>query len=109
MIDGFIAGTMSEYEKSNELLLVTSTAVALDNVRGYRFRRAANLAAFFIHLEPRQGLECHAMYSNRHLSPQRPNLEISIAHRGCRTLHLVSHIPPYNSHPIRTGRRSTRI
>src|SRR5437867_11398947 len=92
MIDGFIAGTMSEYEKSNELLLVTATAVALDNVRGYRFRRAANLAALFIHLELRQVLECHAMHSNRHLSCQFPNLKISIAHRASRILHLASRI-----------------
>src|SRR5207247_974397 len=109
MIDGFIAGTMSEYKKPNELLLVTATAVALDNVRGYRFRRAANLAALFIHLELRQVLECHAMNSNRHLSRQRPNLEISIAHRGSRILHLVSHIPHYNSSSISTGVRSTRL
>ncbi len=33
MIDGFIARSMREYKKSNELLLVTATAVALDNIR----------------------------------------------------------------------------
>src|SRR6266498_3560041 len=100
MIDGFIAGTMSEYEKSNELLLVTSPAVALDNVRGYRFRGAANLASLLVHLELRQVLECHAMHSNRHLSRQLPNLKISIAHRASR-------IPHYNSSSISTGIRST--
>src|SRR5439155_10957470 len=109
MIDSFITGSMSEYKKPNELLLVTATAVALDNVGGYRFRRAANLAALFIHLELRQVLECRAMHSNRHLSRQLPNLKISIAHRASRILHLVSHIPHYNSSSISAGIRSTRL
>src|SRR5881392_1402702 len=109
MIDSFITGSMSEYKKPNELLLVTSPAVAFDNVRGYRFRGAANLASLLVHLELRQVLECHAMHSNRHLSRQLPNLKISIAHRASLILHLVSHIPHYNSSSISAGIRSTRL
>src|SRR6266516_6075797 len=97
MIDGFIAGRMSEYKKPNELQLVTATAVSFDNVRGYRFRGAANLAALFIHLELRQVLECHAMHSNRHLSRQLPNL-----HPGSRIQH-------HSSVSISAGIRSTRL
>src|SRR5436190_4740809 len=92
MIDGFIAGSMSEYKKPNELLFVTSAAVALDNVRGYRFYGAANLATLLIHLELRQVLECHAMHSNRDLLCQLPNLEISITHSTSRILYLASRI-----------------
>ena len=51
VLDGFIARRMSEHKKPNELLLVTSTAEALDNVRGYRLRGAPDLATFFEHLE----------------------------------------------------------
>src|SRR5216117_1009932 len=109
MIDGFIAGRMSEYKKPNELLLVTATAVSFDNVRGYRFRGAANLAALFIHLELRQDLECHAMHSNRHLSRQLPNLEISIAHSASRILHPGSRIQHHSSVSISAGIRSTRL
>src|SRR6266513_1703082 len=92
MIDGLVAGTMSEYKKSNELLLVTATAVALDNVGGYRFRGAADLASLLVHLELGQVLERHAMHSNRYFSRQLPNLEIAIAHSGSRILHLASRI-----------------
>src|SRR6266487_4228859 len=109
MIDGFIAGRMSEYKKPNELQLVTATAVSFDNVRGYRFRGAANLAALFVHLELRQVLECHAMHTNRHLSRQLPNLEISIAHSPIP--HPVPRIPhpAHSSSSISAGIRSTRL
>src|SRR5262249_28210490 len=92
MIDGFIAGSMSEYKEPNEFLLVSSTAVTLDNVRRYRFRGAANLAGFLVHLELRQALQCHAMHGNRRLSRQLPNLKISIAHSASRILQLASRI-----------------
>src|SRR6516165_10877096 len=90
MIDGFIAGSMSKSKKPNELLLVTSTTVALENVRGCRFRGAANLAALLIRLELRRVLECHAMHSSRFLWRQLPNLKISIAHS--RIVYLASRI-----------------
>src|SRR5882724_8043748 len=109
MLDGFIAGSMSEYKKSNELLLVTATAVAFDNVRGYRFRGAANLASLLVHLELRQVLKCHAMHSNRDLSRQLPNLEISIAHSRSRILRLASRITHHSSSSISTGVRSARL
>src|SRR4030095_6195871 len=92
MIDGFVAGCMSEYKKPNEFLLVSSTAVTLDNVRTYRFRGAANLACFFVHLELRQLLQCHAMHGSRYLSRQLPNLKISIAHSASRIPQLGSRI-----------------
>ena len=49
----FIARRMGEYKEPNELLLVTSTAEALDNIRGYRLRGAPNLASVLVHLELR--------------------------------------------------------
>src|SRR5438552_18902868 len=90
MIDGFITGRMSEYKEPNELLLVTSPAVALDDVRRYRFSGASNLATLLIHLELWQVLERHAMHSNRYLSRQLPNFKISIAHRVSRIPHSAS-------------------
>src|SRR5438128_7495237 len=92
MFDGFITGRMREYKKSNELLLVTATAVSLDNVRGHGFRGASNLATLLIHLELWQVLERHAMHSNRYLSRQLPNFKISIAHRVSRIPHLAFRI-----------------
>src|SRR5438552_6449184 len=92
MINGFITGRMSEYKEPNELLLVTSPAVALDDVRRYRFSGASNLATFLIHLELWQVLERHAMHSNRYLSRQLPNFKISIAHRVSRIPYPVSRI-----------------
>src|SRR5437763_6135230 len=75
---------MREYKKPNELLFVPTAAVTLDNIRGYRFRGATNLAALFEHLELWQVSECHAMHSNRYFSRQLPNLKISIAHTVSR-------------------------
>src|SRR5206468_4633517 len=92
MFDGFIARRMREYKKSNEPLLVTATAVALDNVRRHRFRGAPNLAGFLVHLEVRQVLECHAMHGNRYLSRQLPNLKFSVAHPASRIPCLASRI-----------------
>src|SRR5438876_11148069 len=104
MIDGFVARSMSEYKKPNELLLVTPTAITLDNVRRYRFRGATNLAGFLVHLELRQVLECHAMHGNRYLPRQLPNLKIPVAHP-----HLASRIPHHNSSSISAGIRSARL
>src|SRR6266481_2136170 len=102
MLDGFIAGSMSEYKKPNELLLVTATTIAFDNVRGYRFCGPANLASLLVHLELRQVLKCHAMHSNRDLSGQLPNLKLSIAHSVSRFLHLASRftVPPRSSQEL---------
>src|SRR5437016_13767551 len=90
MINGFITGRMSEYKEPNELLLVTSPAVALDDVGSYGFSGASNLATFLIHLELWQVLERHAMHSNRYLSRQLPNFKMSIAHCVCRISHPAS-------------------
>src|SRR5438874_12202614 len=97
MIDRFVAGSMSEYKKPDELLLVTPPGVALDNVRGYRFRGAPNLAALLVHLELRQVLERHAMHGSCCFTRQLPNLKISVAHCVSRISHLASRIPHHNS------------
>src|SRR6476620_9469480 len=98
---------MSEHKKTNEFLFIASTTEALDNVRGYRFRRATNLAGFLVHLELRQVLECHAVHSTRYVSRQFPNLKISIAH--CVSRSLQPRIPHHNSSSIRAGIRSLRL
>ena len=80
MIGGFATRRMGEYKKPDELLRVAATAVALDNVRGYRFRRTPNLASLFVHLKLWQVLERQPMHSNRYLSRQLQNLKFSVAH-----------------------------
>src|ERR1041384_4099712 len=109
MIDGFITGSMSEYKKPNELLLITTTAIALDDICRDRFRRTPNLANLFVHLKLRQVLERHTMHGNRYLSRQLPNLKISIAHSASQILHLTSRIPHHSSSSISAGIRSARL
>src|SRR4029450_9783895 len=91
MIDGFVARSVSEYKKPDELLLVTPTAITFDNVRRYRFREATNLASFLIQLELRQVLECHAMYGNHHLPPHLPNLKTPVANPMSHPASRISH------------------
>src|SRR5438132_8687724 len=109
MLDSFIARRMSEHKKPNELLLVTSAAEALDDVRAYRLCGATNLATLFEHLELRQFLKRRAMYNNRYLPRQLPNLKISITHSASCTSNPASCISHHSSSSISAGIRSARL
>src|SRR5262245_2373176 len=100
---------MSEHKKPNELLLIASTAEALDNVRGYRLRGATDLATFFKHLKLRQLLKRRLMYSDRYLPRQFPNLEVSVAHSVSRIPPLAPRIAHHSSSSISAGIRSARL
>ena len=80
MIDRLVARRVGVGEKTNVLRLVTPPAVALDDVRPNRFRRASNLAASLVHLELWQIAQRHAVNLKRSFPSKLPDFQVTIVH-----------------------------
>src|SRR5258708_4314777 len=64
VVDRFVAGGVSEDKKANKFLFIAAAAIALDDIGTDRFHRATSLTSFFVYLELRQLVKCHAMHPN---------------------------------------------
>ena len=82
MVDGFVAGAVSVGEVLDELQLVASATVTLDDVTADRLRRASNLGCGFKLLKLRELGESHSMNVDCNLTSQLPDVQISITHAG---------------------------